>query len=464
MNESTDQYQHIATILPSLFRHLDTAVVIADTERRIQFFNPQAEALFGCGLADVKGASTRILYAEQEDFIATGKDRFNTEAVHTYYDTYVVRYKTANGHVFLGETHGGPVCDEQQVITMYVAFIQDISTRVEVESTLNQLHSITSARNLDFCRRVERILSLGCKHFNLPIGILSQIHGQRYTVQYAQHPDNALHPGQVFDLKKTYCCHVYEANEAQGFHHVAQSNIKTHPCYEQFGLEAYIGAPIFIDGERYGTLNFSSPEPSRPFVSQDYELVRLFAEWVGHELARLRDWEALEQAQQLLEIQANTDSLTQLYNRHYLTNILIKELARCERYKNALTLAIVDFDNFKHLNDSYGHRAGDIALQRFGNIVREESRTNDIYGRWGGEEFLCLLPETNLGGAEVVLQRLVSRVHAEVIHVEGQTIRFTISIGYTRFISGDTQDTIIHRADTALYLAKENGRNRIEKQ
>ncbi|KKA43412.1 diguanylate cyclase [Salinivibrio sp. KP-1] len=463
MNQPIDQYKHIVTLLPSLFRHLDTAVVIADTNRRIQLLNPEAEALFGCSLADVKGASTRILYAEQEDFTATGKDRFNTHSVHAYYDAYVVRYKTADGHVFLGETHGGPVCDEQQVVTMYVAFIQDISTRVEVESALNQLHSITSARNLDFCRRVERILSLGCKHFNLPIGILSHIHGQRYTVQYAQHPDDTLQPGQVFDLKETYCCHVYEANEAQGFHHVSQSDIKAHPCYEHFGLEAYIGAPIFIDGERYGTLNFSSPEPTRPFISQDYELVRLFAEWVGHELARLRDWEALEQAQQLLEIQANTDSLTQLYNRHYLSNALVQELARCERYNNPLTLAIVDFDNFKRLNDTFGHRAGDIALQRFGNIVREESRTNDIYGRWGGEEFLCLLPETDLSGAEVVLKRLVERVHGEEIHVDGQTIRCTISIGYTGFSAGDTQDSIIQRADTALYLAKENGRNRIER-
>ncbi|WP_438895103.1 GGDEF domain-containing protein, partial [Bacillus cereus group sp. BC329] len=90
------------------------------------------------------------------------------------------------------------------------------------------------------------------------------------------------------------------------------------------------------------------------------------------------------------------------------------------RYKNPLTLAVVDFDHFKNLNDTYGHRAGDIALQRFGNIVREESRTNDIYGRWGGEEFLCVLPETDIDGAKVVLQRLVERVHAEVIHVDGQ--------------------------------------------
>ncbi|QIR07894.1 sensor domain-containing diguanylate cyclase [Salinivibrio costicola] len=462
MSKAIEHHNDVETILPSLFRNLDTAVVIADTQRRIQFLNPEAEALFGCTLESVKNTSTRVLYAEQEDFDAKGRERFNLEAEPYYHNAYVVRYKTADGHVFLGETHGGPVCDDNQDVIMYVAFIQDISTRVEVESALSQLHSITSARNLDFSKRVERILSLGCKHFGLPIGILSQIVGQRYTVQQAIHPECALQAGQVFDLQTTYCSHVYQANEVKGFHHVGASDIRSHPCYQHFGLEAYIGAPIFIDGERYGTLNFSSPEPTRPFIPQDFELLRLFAEWVGHELARLRDWEALEHAQQLLEIQANTDSLTQLYNRHYLTNALTKELARCERYKNPLTLAVVDFDHFKNLNDTYGHRAGDIALQRFGNIVREESRTNDIYGRWGGEEFLCVLPETDIDGAKVVLQRLVERVHAEVIHVDGQTIRCTISIGYTHFVSHDTQDTIIQRADTALYKAKKNGRNRIE--
>ena len=179
-----------------------------------------------------------------------------------------------------------------------------------------------------------------------------------------------------------------------------------------------------------------------------------------HLMERLAEISGL---QEQLRKQAMHDSLTGLFNRRYLDEMLERELARARREGPPLTVMMLDIDFFKKLNDTYGHQAGDEVLRRLADLLRKNSRAEDIPCRYGGEEFLLVLP--NMGRADALTRAEQWRQEFEAMHITlGQvTMRSTISIGIATFPEqGQTRDTLIEAADKALYDAKHNGRNRVE--
>ncbi|MDW6093383.1 diguanylate cyclase [Vibrio rhizosphaerae] len=447
--------------LAHVFEHIDMAVVVATLERKVVCMNAAARTLFRYSHAEIYNQSTALLYADQDDFIRLGQERFNTRANDSH-DSYIVRYMDAAGESFQGLTSGGLIKNAQGKPIFFVAIIQDDSARLAAEETLNRLHTITSSRQLTFQERIQAILELGTAHFGLPIGIFSKISGNEYRVQQAVHPDQALAPGMIFDLGITYCSLVYQADDVQGFSHVSESEIVTHPCFENFGLEAYLGAPVFVDGERYGTLNFSSICPTSHFIRQDIEILRLLAEWVGHEVAREQDFNALETAHDQMEVLANTDSLTGLASRSCIENALRDQMTFALKYSKSLTVAIMDFDHFKSINDRFGHQVGDEVLACFGELVSVMGRKGDFYGRWGGEEFIVLFPDTNMAGVLIALNRLMDSLRQSDLSEQYQGLKLTLSVGVTEMSQHDNPETIVQRADRLLYQAKAQGRDQIQ--
>lgn len=164
-----------------------------------------------------------------------------------------------------------------------------------------------------------------------------------------------------------------------------------------------------------------------------------------------------------LEHEAKTDSLTQIANRGRWLEIAKQEFARCRRYGHPLSLWMLDIDNFKLINDTYGHQAGDVALQALVAISQKALRDWDIMGRLGGEEFAVLLPETDSHHALQVAERLRQEVAGSGISVaEGKTARVTVSTGIATACDADTDiETLLARADHALYEAKETGRDKV---
>jgi PAS domain S-box-containing protein len=150
---------------------------------------------------------------------------------------------------------------------------------------LRRLIDITSeGASLD--ETAQAILRLGVEAFDLPLAIVSRIEGDVYTVEYIEGPEGAPPPGTTFDLPGTYCVHTLRADGPTGFHHVATSEIRNHPCYQAFGLEAYLGTPLLVDGKRVGTINFTSPEPrSEPFRPAHITMVRNFATVLGTQMS-----------------------------------------------------------------------------------------------------------------------------------------------------------------------------------
>jgi diguanylate cyclase (GGDEF)-like protein len=164
-----------------------------------------------------------------------------------------------------------------------------------------------------------------------------------------------------------------------------------------------------------------------------------------------------------LERRAYTDYLTGLANRRHFLEQAENELARTLRYGRELSILMLDLDHFKQVNDTYGHKVGDLVLKRLSELCRATLRDVDVVGRIGGEEFAVLLPETGTAQAMDTAERLRSSIAAAHVTPEsGLPVHFTVSFGVTTLSEKDTNiDILLNQADQALYRAKRDGRNRV---
>lgn len=164
-----------------------------------------------------------------------------------------------------------------------------------------------------------------------------------------------------------------------------------------------------------------------------------------------------------LRQQATIDFLTGIPNRRYFIELAERELKRSQRYGNPFALAVIDLDLFKYVNDTYGHSVGDKVLKRFCELCKAALRDTDTLGRIGGEEFAIILPDTNLGKAQEVMERIRNNIELAVTEIEnGVKLKFTASFGLTTSAEEEAQlATLLRFADEALYAAKNSGRNRV---
>jgi len=160
---------------------------------------------------------------------------------------------------------------------------------------------------------------------------------------------------------------------------------------------------------------------------------------------------------------AATDPLTRLYNRREYEMLFEHEIERARRMNVSLSLGLIDLDNFKKINDTYGHSVGDEVLRRTADLLRNNLRAMDLIGRFGGDEFIILLPDTGIDQAVVISDRFLKELTATDIDTVVSKIRITATAGITQLLPNDKDiNSIIRRADAALYKGKEAGRNRIE--
>lgn len=170
----------------------------------------------------------------------------------------------------------------------------------------------------------------------------------------------------------------------------------------------------------------------------------------------------LHEALKLNQELAARDGLTGLPNRRHMQEQMELERQRCARHRRPLTLAQIDLDYFKRVNDTYGHAAGDLALRSFAKMAQTCIRSCDILARWGGEEFVIMLTDTDTKTALLILERLRRSIETMVIERNGQeALRITVSMGLAQHIPGESVEATLARADKALYQAKHAGRNRV---
>ena len=171
--------------------------------------------------------------------------------------------------------------------------------------------------------------------------------------------------------------------------------------------------------------------------------------------------EAGEIKKRSLELERDSlfDKLTGLYNRKAFDHKISEALANMSRYKIPYSLLFCDIDNFKSINDKYGHNVGDAALTKIAALLKDKLRKNDFISRYGGEEFVVILPHSVLQDAKIAGEGVRSFIDAAVFSYKNANITLTLSIGICEFREDDDCNTVIERADRALYLAKKSGKN-----
>jgi diguanylate cyclase (GGDEF)-like protein len=177
--------------------------------------------------------------------------------------------------------------------------------------------------------------------------------------------------------------------------------------------------------------------------------------------------ESIQSTTQHLNLLAITDGLTHLYNHRYLHERLEEEVLYAQKAKAPLTCLMLDIDNFKHLNDRWGHPYGDSVLAAIARILRENTRKTDVCGRYGGEEFLVILSNTPLAIGQQTAERIRTAVETFPFREKGERIPITLSVGVASLPAEGpalTKDQFIAQADEALYLAKASGKNRVSIQ
>ncbi|QKJ23318.1 GGDEF domain-containing protein [Poseidonibacter lekithochrous] len=169
--------------------------------------------------------------------------------------------------------------------------------------------------------------------------------------------------------------------------------------------------------------------------------------------------EELEEKNKELKRIAITDKLTNIYNRVKLDSKMEAEMNRAQRFGHGFSIIIIDIDYFKEVNDNYGHQIGDCVLIEMANLLKSHVRNTDTLGRWGGEEFLIICPETKEEGVLKLANNLQKTIEENTFSTIGSK---TASFGITTYINGDNTNSILKRADDALYKAKTTGRNKVE--
>jgi len=200
-----------------------------------------------------------------------------------------------------------------------------------------------------------------------------------------------------------------------------------------------------------GILYMENNLTTNAFTPERMEVLRIFASQAAISLENAR----------LFEL-ATTDGLTKLYVHRYFQLLLDQEIQRSQRYGKHFALIMIDIDNFKKFNDTYGHQLGDEVLRSVARAIRKTSRDSDIAARYGGEEMAIILPETNARDAMAAAERIRAAVAStEVPHLE-EKLRVTISLGVAEFPThAQEKKDLIRRADKAMYNAKHAGKNRV---
>lgn len=250
--------------------------------------------------------------------------------------------------------------------------------------------------------------------------------------------------------------HIHDHGEDSACHHVKTNHIKRYIC-----------SPLIQQGEKLGLLHLrqnsidsSDDESNLRFLADEGEkrLIQTVTEHVGLAVANLR-------LQETLRHQSLIDPLTGLYNRRHMDIALEREAARASRNKSLLGLVMLDVDHFKRFNDQHGHQLGDALLKKLGMYLKSQIRTEDIACRYGGEEFILIMPDIDPKHLCVRAEEIRSSLQnsVEIESDSGEPLIVTISLGVTLYSGGEGSiSEAIEQADHALYSAKEGGRNRVD--
>ncbi len=270
------------------------------------FWSEELFRLFGLDSAGGAPSVDALMQRYHPDDVAMHMEISNRAMQDGLPYEFDIRILRADGVVRWAHAVGRGRRDEAGVVIGLFGTLMDIHERKQAEETVRRneerlrlLQDVTSARGVPFDAKIGRLLHLGCELFGLEIGALTRIHDERYEITHAVSPGGAIPAGFTCDTSDTFCAEVARTQHLLSNGDIGGSDWRQWPAYGAFGLEAYLGAPLWVRDRVYGTFCFSSKSPRpAPFTSSDEELLRLMAQWIGGELERREAEEAVRQADQ----------------------------------------------------------------------------------------------------------------------------------------------------------------------
>lgn len=348
-----------------------------------------------------------------------------------------------------------------------VGVISDISERKWAEAWLQQRNHELALLNqmsdaLQRCateaETYPEVVTVCRQLFPGSSGYLALTDASRARLTVADAWGQAPPPANSFGLAD--CCALRDRR-----FHVVEAPAAAPLCAHVpvFPEDGYLCAPIITPQENLGILSLAFG-PRDPFLPEDQHRQMLKAKWLA--ASRLVEYYALSlvnlRLRETLRLESIRDPLTDLYNRRYMEESLEREVRRAQRNHSAVGIMMLDIDHFKRLNDTHGHKAGDAVLQALGALLQNNVRGGDIVCRYGGEEFLLILPDAALPVAQRRAEELLAQIRALQIPYQQTIFQITVSIGVATFFAQTANvQEVINAADHALYQAKAHGRNQV---
>lgn len=448
------------------------AIVMMDPEGNISFWNPAAERMFGHKSYEAIGRELHALlgpgrhYETYKQGFTRFKDTGNGPAVGRTIELTAVRKDGSEFPVELSLT-----AFQLKGRWYATGIIRDITERKKTESELKdhrrQLEEMVRERTAELTAANER---------------LQQEVGERKR-QEEKHQRSEKFLNTIFDsIRDPFSIvdrnfRIIRLNDAYAqMRGRSQAELIGNKCYEVLRKRAGVCDDCVVE-KSFNSGDPCAKEKLLAFPDGAEVWVEIYtypilsrSGRVSHVIEYTRDITDRKKSEnerkiliEKLEYLSTTDSLTTLLNRRALISVIEREMDRARRYGSELSLMLCDIDNLKEINDSFGHMAGDKALQTISDTVRGSLRKSDIVGRHGGDEFMLILPETPVEGARNIAEKIRSAVeHAVFSPVENNQTRVTLSIGVTCYGAHDKDaDSLVKRSDQALYTAKHSGKNRV---
>lgn len=444
----------------SLFEQSNDAVFILDLKGNHVMVNQHAADMLGYTAKEIQKLSYADLSAELEK----SEQVMNRLLAGERIPLFERLFRKKSGEVFPVEINVELVRDDLGNPLYIQSIVRDITKRKKIEEAINRrnkmlsdLHEITlellkqnSPENL-----LQKIVDLSSEFLDATYAGITLIEGDTLTVKAVTQNqiqllgqklrrDDAKLTWQAFDTRQIMVLKDYDTWE------------RRRKDYWELGHYAVADFPILNGDECLGVLALGREKPNYEFSEEQIQFGGLFASIIALIISNSQLKETLRQ-------QSIRDSLTGLFNRRYMEETLKQEISRAMRQNYPLGIIMIDIDHFKNFNDSFGHQAGDSLLSQFGQFLQTNIRAEDIACRYGGEEFLLILPNSQL---EVIQQRAeFLREGAMNLHVFDNEKIFTgiaISAGIAMYPQhGANIEDLIRSADNALYQAKQNGRNQV---
>ena len=452
------------TLLRLLSRAVEqspSSVVITNLAGEIEYVNPKFTEVTGYRFDEAVGKNPRILksgstppevYTELWATILAGKE-WRGE----------INNRKKSGETYWEFASISGVMDASGTVTHFVAVKEDITERKQYEINLQRQNESLSALHrcsLKFLQQhnltdlFDSLVAEAAHLLNASYGDMTTLKDGRLIIQAAS-PNLHEQVGEAFDRSQEKM--TWQAIDT--LQPVVMNDYSSwpnrNPIYEQHPLHAVVSLPILKGNDCLGVMNLARANPGQPFTDEEIQIGRLFAQIAALAIENM-------QLQSTLVDQSVRDPLTGLYNRRYLFETLPREISRAVRENYPISFVLLDIDLFKHINDQYGHGAGDLALRTLAAYLQSMVRASDILCRYGGDEHIIVMPNATPQDAFTRANQIRAAIEQLRPTYLGQELHMTISLGVAAYPNhGSSVDEVIACADKALYQSKLTGRNQV---